>query len=88
MNGTLSTPSPPAASAAAAITASEVRCGDVLIYEGREIEIISRPRSGSFWFGDGRHEGRAIDWRAGSASGILFRRGDETMYRARRGVCT
>jgi len=90
MNGTVSTSSPLSdaareqAPAPVPITASEVRCGDVLIYEGREIVVTTRPRRGSYWFGAQRDEGLAIDWRAGTASGIMFRLGAETMHRVRR----
>jgi hypothetical protein len=66
------------------ITARQIRAGDILIQDGRQIEITAVPRPGVYWFGAGRREGLAIDWRAGTASGILFRRGDETVRRVRQ----
>ncbi len=53
MNGTISTSSPLGdattgqASPVVPITAGEVRCGDILLHDGREIEVTTRPRPGS-----------------------------------------
>ncbi len=84
MNGTATAAARSTPGGCTPITAGEVGCGDVLAYDGREVEVTARPRPGSYWFGAERAEGVAIDWRGGSASGVMFRRGAETLYRVRK----
>jgi hypothetical protein len=62
------------------ILAQDVEIGDRLVYDSRVIEI-SDINYGLYYFRDGREQGLAIGWKAGSSSGLLFRHGSDLLQR-------
>lgn len=62
------------------VLAQDVETGDLLVYDGRVIEVSDVNR-GLYYLRDGREQGLAIGWKAGSTSGLLFRHGSDLLQR-------
>jgi hypothetical protein len=67
------------------VPARDVRRGDVLAHDGRQIEVSAAP-CGAWYREHGQPvAGLAIECRAGSARWFLYRRGGELLCRVREG---
>jgi hypothetical protein len=67
--------------AAEPVAAEHVRVGDVLLFgDGTRAEITDI-RHGFYWLETGHEPGIALGWRAGSSTGLMFRRAAEVLYR-------
>lgn len=63
------------------VAAELVEPGDVLLFEdGTEAEVTD-VRPGFYYLPDGRGQGTAIGWRAGTASGLMFRKTGDVINR-------
>ena len=71
------------------VAAAQVRAGDVLLYDGETIEVMTCPAGAVFCRHGRRTTGLAIDCRApsmhpdGTAVWTLFRRGTDIVYLVR-----
>ncbi len=75
---------PPTPPAAQQVPAVEVRRGDVLAYDGREMTVVAV--SGAWYYENGTPvAGIAIETRAGSERWTLYRRGSDWLSRLRPG---
>ncbi len=75
---------PPTPPAAQQVPAVEVRRGDVLAYDGRELLVTGA--CGAWYVDDGAPvAGIAIETRAGSERWTLYRRGSDWLSRLRPG---
>src|SRR6266704_1779878 len=73
-----------AAWSAAPVPAGQVRKGDLLVHDGRELLVTGT--HGTWYREDGRPvAGLAVECRSGSAWWILYRRGSELLSRVRTG---
>ncbi len=63
--------------------AGDVRAGDRLLLDGGQAAEVTDIRYGSWWFPppDGHSPGVAIGWKAGSSSGVLFRKAGDILQR-------
>jgi hypothetical protein len=72
------------------VPAAVVRPGDILIHQGREIEVLACPDAAVYLEQGDRVAGLAIPCRApsaypgGTATWTLYRRGGETLHRVRQ----
>ncbi len=62
------------------VLAQDVEAGDKLLYEGRVVEVTDT-RYGFYRFPEGRLPGTSVGWKAGSSSGLLFRRASDLLER-------
>ena len=64
------------------VLAEDVEPGDKLLYDGRVVEVTDI-RLGFYRFAgtEGRLPGTSIGWKAGSSSGLLFRRASDLLQR-------
>ena len=62
------------------VLAEDVEAGDRLLYDGRIAEVTDT-RLGFYRFPEGRLPGVSIGWKAGSSSGLLFRRASDLLQR-------
>jgi hypothetical protein len=62
------------------VSTADVRIGDVLLYDGTAVTVTDI-RDGFFWLETGHEPGIALGWRAGSASGLIFRKASDTLQR-------
>ena len=62
------------------VLAEDVEAGDRLLYDGHVAEVTDT-RLGFYRFPEGRLPGVSIGWKAGSSSGLLFRRASEMLQR-------
>jgi hypothetical protein len=62
------------------VLAEDVEVSDRLLYDGRIAEVTDT-RLGSYRFPEGRLPGVSIGWKAGNASGMLFRRASDLVQR-------
>jgi len=66
------------------VPAGQVRRGDLLVHDGRELLVTGT--HGTWYREDGRPvAGLAVECRSGSAWWILYRRGSELLSRVRTG---
>jgi hypothetical protein len=64
------------------VPAGQVRRGDLLVHDGRELLVTGT--CGTWYYEDGQPvAGLAIECRAGSALWILYRRGSDLLSRIR-----
>jgi hypothetical protein len=72
------------------VPAAVVRPGDILVHEGREIEVLACPDTAVYLEAGDRVAGLAIRCRApsaypgGTATWTLYRRGGDTVHRVRQ----
>ena len=84
VGGWISGPSADIPERAEPVPAVEVRRGDVLAYDGRELLVTGA--NGAWYVEDGAPvAGIAIDTRAGSQRWTLYRRGTDLLHRIRQG---
>ncbi|MGI9009459.1 MAG: hypothetical protein ACR2FU_25275 [Streptosporangiaceae bacterium] len=65
------------------VPAADVRAGDVLVLPDGCLAEVTDTRTGTYWLASGYGPGAALGWRsrAGTASGVLFRRTDDIVHR-------
>ena len=66
------------------MSAADVRNRDRLVLDDGTEATVTDLRYGEYWLSTGRGHGIAVSWRAGSSSGVMFRRGDEILRRLTR----
>lgn len=62
------------------VLAEDIEPGHNLLYDGRIVEVTDI-RLGYYRFPEGRMPGVSVGWKAGSASGLLFRRASDLLER-------
>jgi hypothetical protein len=74
---------PSLAEGADAVQAADLMPGDVLLHDDIEAEVTAPPRPGHYRIGDEDQItlGVAIDWQAGTRSGVIFRRPGDLLLR-------
>ena len=64
------------------VLAEDVEAGDRLLYDGRIVEVTDT-RLGFYRFSEGRLPGVSVGWKAGSSSGLLFRKASDLLERVK-----
>jgi hypothetical protein len=62
------------------VLAEDLEPGDKLLYDGRIVEVTDT-RLGFYRFPEGRMPGVSVGWKAGNASGLLFRKASDLLER-------
>ncbi len=71
----------PSADVIEPIAARDLQPDDVLMLDDGTRATVTDTQHSLYWFPEGRAPGIAIGWRAGSSSGLLFRRGSDLLER-------
>jgi hypothetical protein len=63
------------------VAARDVQAGDRLLLEDGQAAEVTDIRHGFYWLESGHEPGIAIGWKAGSSSGVLFRKASDILQR-------
>ncbi len=63
------------------VPAEAIEAGDFLLLDDGIQAEVTDVRYGFYWFPGGREQGVSIGWRAGTSSGMLFRKASDILHR-------